>query len=72
MLFWSDFKHDSVFWVLAVKEHPVTQNNFRIELAVTLCEIGLKESPNRGISSSSQETNQLSKRMKASAVVRPP
>ncbi|XP_046679337.1 piggyBac transposable element-derived protein 2-like [Homalodisca vitripennis] len=62
-------------WILhssMQEENKVSQKEFRTELAVTLCSIGMKETPKRGRPSSSQNDPEVKKRMKASSAPRPP
>lgn len=53
-------------------EKQKTQKDYRTELAVTLCSIGLKETPKRGRPSGAVQNEDTIKRMKASAAPRPP
>lgn len=62
-------------WILFTStqnEKKLTQKEFRTELAVTLCSLGMKETPKRGRPLSQGNEQEARKRMKASATPRPP
>lgn len=58
-------------WILhkSVSGNPVSQKQFRTELALTLLQLGTRDTPKRGRPSDSPQSQ---KRLKASATVRPP
>ncbi|XP_039291681.1 piggyBac transposable element-derived protein 3-like [Nilaparvata lugens] len=62
-------------WILfSAKQNgkKMSQKEFRTELAVTLCNLGLKETSKRGRPSASKDEQEVTKRMKASAATKPP
>lgn len=61
-------------WILycAVSGNSITQKAYRVDLATTMCKLGVLDTQKRGRPSSSPREQLQAKRMKASMAIRPP